>query len=325
MRLFLLSLLLLTTGLLTACSTGDDDDSSTPPANDDDASDDDDAAPAAPTVDSNIANDDNGVLATTPLVLTFSEPMSTASVEAAWVSDSLPANELTFNWNATGTILTVDMSGHIQYPNGGIDVDYMGYGFEIEASASSEAGEALEAPFSLNFNSARDITMALARFDDGTGSYNGSATGVDIRVGDSPDNGTWRGFLTIDLAELPAIVELTSASLFIRQSDVTGHPYVDLGDLLIDHMAPIEEISLSHYNGTAEAELGVFSDSDAQANPGGDRSIDVTASLQTDLDAGNVLSSYRFGFETAQDGESDDDYSILDRTSSRLDVRVLAE
>lgn len=146
-----------------------------------------------------------------------------------------------------------------------------------------------------------------------------------MRVGDGQSNETWRGFVTIDLAALPTLVELTSASFFIRQTDITGHPYTDLGDVLIEHMAPLTAIDLSAFNGVAQSELGVFSDSDAQANPGGDRSIDVTAALQVDLDAGSALTSFRLGFEIAQDLESDDDYSIFDRTSTHLDVQFLAE
>ncbi len=277
-----------------------------------------------PTVMVSPSDGQRGVLKDTPLILTFSEPMDTASVEAAWTSTSLPKESMAFSWNSANTILTVDASEVVDYPAGGIDVDRYDYDLVVDTSARSAAGVALDNRFTSSFASARAVTMQLVRVDAGTGGHNGSAYGTDIRVGDTASNGTWRGFITIDLATLPAVVQLTDASLFVRQTDVVGHPYVDLGNIRLLHLDPITDaIDFNDFSGSAAA-LGVFSDSDAQANPGGDRSLDVKSAVEADLAAGATVSSYRLEFDVAQEG-NDIDHAIFDRTSVRLDVRVLAE
>src|SRR5690606_6136348 len=77
-----------------------------------------DAAPAALTVEVSPSEGQKGVLTDQPLILTFSKPMNTASVEAAWSSESLPAADMQFSWNTTKTILSVNASAVLEYPAG---------------------------------------------------------------------------------------------------------------------------------------------------------------------------------------------------------------
>jgi hypothetical protein len=284
-----------------------------------------DAVPAAPVVMVSPADGERGVRVTDPIVLTFSEPMNTASVEAAWTSTSLPLDMLQLDWNPTGTILILDASAVLEYPAGDENVDVYSYEFTLEASAVDLDGDALSAPVQVSFNTARDVTMQLARIAATTGSHDGNAVGADIRVGDTQSNGTWQGFITVDLSALPEVVELTSASLFARQTDVVGLPYTDLGDLQLVQLAPLIAIDAAAYSAAPVAELGVFSDSTAIASPGGDRSLDVTAAIAADLADGSPVSSFRLQFDDAHDQGTDDDHVIFDPTSVRLDVRVLAE
>src|SRR5690242_19957747 len=93
---------------LVACGGGDDGE----------AGDRADAADPAPTVTVSPSEGQQGVLVDQPLILTFSKPMNTASVEAAWSSSSLPAADLEFSWNTSSTILTVDASAVLAYPAG---------------------------------------------------------------------------------------------------------------------------------------------------------------------------------------------------------------
>ncbi len=283
-----------------------------------------DAASPAPKVASSPSDGDVGVLIDQPIILTFSEPMNIASVEAAWTSASLPRDQVTFSWNGDNTILTVDASAVLEYPAGGPNVDHFDYDIELDATASDAEGDELDAPFFASFKTARDVTMQLARVDATTGAFDGNATLTDIRIGDTSFNGTYIGFITIDLAELPPVVELTSASMFARQTDVVGTPYTDLGQVDIAHMAPMSQIDFAAYTAVELSET-LFSNSTAIANPGGNRSADVTDAIATDLGAGHTVSSFRLRFTDAQDLENDEDHVIFDRTSVRLDVRLLAE
>jgi hypothetical protein len=284
-----------------------------------------DAASNAPVVSSSPSEGERGVLVDQSLILTFSKAMNTASVEAAWSSTSLPASDLNFSWNAANTILSIDASAVLEYPAGDENVDRFGYTITLDDTAEAADGNALDAAFNTSFETARDVTMQLARVVATTGGFDGNGVTTDIRVGDTPANGTYRGFISIDLSTLPTVVQFTTASVFARQTDVVATPYIDLGDLLLEHLSAIAAIDQAAYTASPLAEVGVFSNSTAVANPGGDRSLDVRDEIAADYAASNSSSTFRLDFATAQDLENDDDHVIFDPTSVRLDVRLLAE
>lgn len=281
-------------------------------------------APDAPTIQVSPSNGAKGVKVDAPIVLTFSEPMNAASVEAAWSSTSLPAQDLAFSWNAENTILTIDASSVLQYPEGGIDVDTFDYDFTIDASANDAEGDALEGPFTSSFATARDITMVLDTVFGGTGTFDGTSKLVPVRVGDTVDNGTHRGFLTFDLSVLPAnIVELTEVTLFARQDSVGGTPYQDLGTVQLSQIAPTTELDITAHTAAPRSELGVFSDADTTGDPDGDRTANVLAEVAADLSDGASVSTFRLEFTTAQDLGNDEDYVAFQEP--RIDVRLLAQ
>ncbi len=308
---------------LSACAGGDDGLSVGPDAGDDTA----DAADDALTVTVSPSEGAQGVRIDQPLVLSFSKPMNTASVEAAWTSESLPAAQMEFAWNTAGTILTVDASAVLAYPAGGLNVDRFGYVIELDASAEAADGEPL-ADISVAFETARDITVqipATLTVLDRSGSFDGAVTTTVLRVGDSSTNASWRTFLTFDLDTLPAgddFVDWTSANLVARQASVSGTPYADLGSITVGRVSPVTAIDSVSYAATAYDIVG-FSLSAAVGIPDGDRTASVLDAIEADHAAARAETTLRLEFGTAQDGENDEDVAIFE--TPRLDLRFLAK
>ena len=109
-----------------------------------------------------------------------------------------------------------------------------------------------------------------------------------------------RQFFSFDLSALPAGASVVSATLRIFQSGTSGTPYVTHGSVLVDHMAYGGSLVAGHYDDVPLAALGVFS-SDPTAEY---KTIDVTASVQADLEAARARSQYRLRFS---DMDSDND------------------
>lgn len=284
-----------------------------------------DSGPVAPTVTITPADGAKGVRKTDSIVLTFSQQMDEPSVEAAWSSTSLPKSSMNFSWNGDATVLTVDASAVLDYPKGDNTVDPYTYEIDLDATAAAWDGTTLEAAVTSSFDTAREVTMPIGRLAAATGSYDGGAMGSDIRVGDTPSNGTWRGFITADLSALPPVVAIIDAQLGARQTDVVGTPYTDLGDIELVQISPATSLDATAYTGAVRSDIGVFSNSTSVGNPDGDRSLDITDELSADLADGASVSTYRLDFATAQDLGNDDDHVIFDPTSVAFSVHLLAE
>jgi hypothetical protein len=312
-------------GLITlvACGGGGDSASMGPDAGGAGA----DAASTALTVDVSPSEGQKGVLVDQPLILTFSKPMNTASVEAAWSSASLPAAEMQFSWNTAKTVLSINAAAVLEYPAGGLNVDTYGYEIKLDASAQAVDGEALAAPLTSTFDTARDITVSIPAtltVNDGTGSFNGTVSTTVLRVGDTTTNAAWRTFVTFPLTSLPQgadIVKWTTASLYGRQASIEGTPYADLGSITAGSLA-MTSIDVIAHTSVVTNVVG-FSLSATVGNPAGDRTANVMTAVKADHDAARTRSSFRLEFTTAQDTESDDDVAILE--NPRLDLRFLAK
>jgi hypothetical protein len=165
---------------------------------------------------------------------------------------------------------------------------------------------------------------ATLTVNDGTGSFDGTASTTVLRVGDTATNATWRAFVTFPLARLPQgsdIVQWTSASLYARQSSLDGTPYTDLRSITASSLAITAIDATSHTSVVTNAVS--FSESAAIGNPGGDRTASVKAAIEADHDAARTKATFRLDFSTAQDTNGDDDVAIFE--SPRLDLRFLAK
>ncbi len=291
---------------------------------------------AGPTVNTTPANGAKGVKIDAPVVISFSKPMNTASVEGAYTSDSLPKDQISVVWSANNTVATIDASALMKYGDGGINGGTFGYGFTIADTAEDADGNRLSAPVTVNWDTARDITVTITggqgtpdkdEIGAATGTFYGNSEPLSklayVAAGDGDSNEIYIGFVTMALGSLPpAIVEVVSAEFKVEQNSATASVYKDLGKLMIQHVNPLTEApKYTDYSGTARAEQ-VFSD-DATAGAGQFRTAEVADWVKADLDAGAANISFRFAFVTGQDGDNSAETAVLQDRA--LKVRVLAE
>jgi hypothetical protein len=260
----------------------------------------------------------NGVIGVTKdssIVITFSEAMDKTRTEQAFSSTTLPG--FSFSWNEDGTVLTVVPSSDLLYSFEG-----KVYSFSLSAGATDLSGNALQgAPISSSFTTLRQITVFLdsvapadgsLRDEDGAINPPASCAGESICVGDSGingplDNSTYLGFLSFDLSSLPeALTEITAASLRITQTNTTGAPYTDLGDLLWDHVF-YDVLDANDAGTPALAVSGQLLSADAGNST---KTTDATSAVQNDWSnraERGKRSQYRLRFaeETDNDGSTD--------------------
>jgi hypothetical protein len=255
-----------------------------------------------------------GVTKDSNIVITFSEAMDKVRTEQAFQSADIPG--FSFSWNEDGTVLTVDPSSDLVYTFSGNT-----YSFSLNAGATDVAGNALQdAPVGSSFamlvlNQLDLYSVASAdgslRDTDGAINPNASCAGEAICVGDSGingelDNSSYLGFLSFDFSDLPeTLIEIVEAQLSVRQTDTTGSPYTDLGDLLWDHV--FYDVLDADDFAIAAIASGQILSTDATNNT---KTTDVTSAVQDDWDKrterGN-RSQYRLRFteETDNDGSTD--------------------
>lgn len=187
------------------------------------------AAPdtTAPTlVSSNPAAGANGVILSTNISLTFSEPMDKASAQVAF-SVTLPPNVTgAFSWSADGKTMTFNPANN--FLHGQIAT------WRITTGAKDLAGNALANQISRGFELRKLGTVVL----DSVAALDGYATNAssvvassgNLLVGDSNTNLGYRSFLSFDLSTIPAnAIGLTRADLFVFLSGWQGNPRSTLG------------------------------------------------------------------------------------------------
>lgn len=331
-------ILLCLLGGLTMVGCGDDDD---PPPTEDastmDADTDSSVPGGAPTVNTTPANGDKGVKIDDPIVISFSEPMNTASVEGAYSSDSIPKDMISFVWSANNTVLTIDASEIMMYGDGGINGATFGYGFTIADTAEDAQGDNLAAPVTVSWDTARDITVTIlggtgiAENDEvgaATGTFFGNTADLNklgqVQAGDGDNNEIYKAFVTMKLSPLPpAIVEVRSAVFKVEQNSADASAYTDLGDLMIQHIAPLTAAPMfTDYSGSPLAELLLSDDPTAGANEF--RTADITDWVQKEVTDESANISLRIEFSpNGQDGDNTQETAVLQSRS--ITVNVLAE
>ena len=254
--------------LLAAAGTGCADD---PAAGGPDIDPDDTTAPAVTSTQP--AASASGVPENEKIHVTFSEPMDQASVEAAYTSTDLPAEQVTFAWNPAGTVLTITPASPLEYAEGtGTDPETVTpktYTITIGAGASDLAGNTLAAPMELSFATRRRL-LALFGLDTDLTCVtlaNDSYTGTEIMVGDHMNGATYRSYLTFDLSTLPADAAIEKAQFQGRQHLTEGAPY-SMGPINVQHLT---------YPSTA---VGTLNATLTMSVPG-NLSVDATQEIKT--------------------------------------------
>lgn len=274
------------------------------------------------------ADGDKGVPADAAIVITFSEPMDRASVEAAYASQHLPADAVTMSWNDAGDTLTITPKQPLALAEGiGNDpsiTEATRYELWVDEVATDLAGNELTGQLQLGFTTQKRMTTTLAydpdltRYRSSTGGL--SAVGADLRIGDNAAL-AYRGFVTFDLSTLPDGIEIEGAALRVRQVSVIGTPF-DLGVVNATHII-YAAVNSTAWNAAALGSMGALTSTEAL----GPRSLGVAAALAEDYTervARLNRTQYRLEFPTATTGDGDQDNLDLAVATFEMPVTYLA-
>jgi hypothetical protein len=131
------------------------------------------------------------------------------------------------------------------------------------------------------------------RSDGNSGTMGGPAITGDLDAG-APAIG-FRQFYSFDLSPLPAGSTVTSATLQLFQAAVGGTPYLDLGNVIVDHVDYGGALTGAAYGATALASnVGIISSDVTIAS----KTLVVTARVQADVAAVRTRSQFRVRFST---------------------------
>jgi hypothetical protein len=290
--------------------------------------------------DSAREGDDARVLRTTPadgalgirrdaqLVIQFSQPMSTASVEAAYRSSALPSTQVSFAWNERRTVLTLTPTSPLEYAAGAAEADgsvsflAKSYDFGFRAGASTLSGAALP-ELGFGFRTLRQVSFSVPADPELTGTWtDGEGEGIHncarnvkapyaptVCVGDDPNNVRYDGFLSFDLSRFPAAVAAFSSARLLASARVYGSPEL-LGESCLAHVR-FDLLGQAALSTQSLSVLGPFyAGSDLPSDTLVLLSQDLTASVADDYtnrDARAGHSQYRLSFaQVAANGDWDD-------------------
>jgi hypothetical protein len=270
------------------------------------------------------------VLATTDIVITFSEPMNVVATQAAFQSSSL--GSVVMMWNDDETELTVNPNDDLEYATGNDlnAVQPLEYGFSIGTAASDKAGNPLAAAVTSTFFTLRQITTELQNDAARTGALGGdgvltTGAGGDPVAGDHADNLQRKGFLSFSLADLPSsIVSVASATVSARQYLTLGDPFAasptGLGALHINHVA-FSALDINAFSAVPLLQIGIFSDNATD----GTRTMDVTDAVAGDLEETRSHSQFRLEFLQPTNNNGATDRARFDLPSLALSIVYLVE
>lgn len=148
-------------------------------------------------------------------------------------------------------------------------------------------------------------TAALDGFAGGNGAI-GTASTLTL-TGDisSVTNNGFRQFFSFDVSGIPAGSSIVSATLRLHQTAVSGNPYTDLGDVVVDHMDYGLSLDPGDYAAAPlAANIGTLSTDDDFVY----KQLAVASQVRADIMAPRVRSQFRLRFSTADysnDGQSD--------------------
>jgi hypothetical protein len=262
------------------------------------------------------ANDDVAVRPDASIVISFNQPMDPTTVEAAYASDELPANAVTFEWDAAKTVLTVVPSAPLGYAEV--------YSISLATTARALGGGELAAPWNLTFKTAQHGQVvfapqeALSGYWRSSGSM-GQCSSYDLCIGDGQGNDQYRSFLSFDISTLPAtLVDIVSAELVYPCSNTSGAPFT-MAPLIFESVQ-YSAVGSTAFSATALSQAGSFS---TQATS---FTVDVTSQVADDYEARvarSGRSQYRVGFSTTSDNDSFPDVCLGYNSGVSLTVEYL--
>ncbi len=283
-------------------------------------------------------NGATGIRSDTNVTVTFSEPMKKLETQSAYQSavTGLKAADVTFDWNANGTVLTVKPNAPLTYSSGTdpSTVIAQTYSFNLSSIATDLAGNVLTGIGS-SFKTLRQISATVYSSGalDGHVYSDGAISNltINILVGDNESNLGARGLLSFDLSSLPDAVlsgNLLTAKLFIEKGNMFGSPFVKLkalcnttfcppstGSVGVDHVSYGATLTAGAYSTPSLAKLP---DLDTPAfntsgpvgffettTPDNTKNLDALEAVRNDWDnraARGKRSQFRLSFQRDTDG-----------------------
>jgi Bacterial Ig-like domain len=295
------------------------------------------AAPEGPSIIS-VSPEDGaiGIASDANIVIRFSEPMDREATEAAYQSENVPSDSVSFLWNEASTELTVVPDAPLEYATGSDPglVEARRVNFFVSSSAADAEGRHLAEPFESSFSLLRQIELSLFavqdrdlsgsfRSNDTYGSAQCARAQINLCVGDSRVDGQneqYKGFISFELVDVPAPlpdeIQDLSAVLSMQITAVSGNPG-GLGNLVLEH-ASFDVIGAEAFAAPALDEL-------ARIDVGGAGSTlraDVSTAFMADrLERG--LTQYRLHFEDDTDGDTTSDTLLSAWDTQTIDVSYL--
>ncbi len=284
-----------------------------------------------------------GVESNAEILIRFSEPMATSSIEAAYQSPDLPAPLLTFIWNEAGTELTVKPTAPLVYQAGTAEsdgaLDFLPktyhYGF---AKLTSRAASSSSSGDSFSFSTLRQVSADLPADSSRTGNWTtGEGEGIHnclrdaespyvptVCVGDDPNNVRYVGFVSFDLSGLPAAIASFSSASLTATGLTYGSPN-ELGPSLFEHVE-FGALDAAGLNAPALANLGAFYGNTALTS-GSHLALlkDVTSAVSQDYadrQSDGRFTQYRLSFASIEPDGIWDDVEFV-TSSIRLSLTYL--
>jgi hypothetical protein len=163
-----------------------------------------------------------------------------------------------------------------------------------------------------------ESTAALDGYVTASGAVLAGEAGMS--AGDSSGNNSARMFVSFPLDAIPAGSEIQGAVLELRQIEVRGTPYADLGPLLVDHMDFGARLDAGDYGAAALSAAFAEVSSDVALEP---RTLDVKREVEADLTARRARSQFRLRFDVATDNDGKPDFARYTTHESAPDRPVL--
>jgi hypothetical protein len=275
-----------------------------------------------------------GVRSDTSIVIRFSTPMDREITRAAYQSEAVPSDSVTFIWNDESTELTIVPNEPLEYSTGS-DPDEVAarrVSFFISASAADSEGRRLEQAFESSFSLLRRIELTALALQDrdlsgsfrsndsyGAGECGRAQTGMcvgDVRMG--LQNLRSKGFISFELPALPDEALEPTAILSLEITSLAGNPFAGLGGLVLEH-ASFDEIDLDAFSDDALDEMGLIADS---GGTGSVVSADVSSAVLTD-GLERDITQYRLSFQSATDGDRASDTLVSTWDTQTLEISYL--
>jgi hypothetical protein len=269
-----------------------------------------------------------GVDKDTNIVITFSEAMNEAVTEASFQSDNAGLNDVTFAWDETSTVLTIDPRASLEYT-----APRKQYNFSLEGTASDLTGNPLAGESSFIFFTLQQSnkTMPAVLSLEGSLRRRSDTATKDITkdpklfVGDNENDieggsFTDHSFLTFDLSTLRSNVaneDVLSARLSVSEIGLKGTPFDELGTLQLEHVVYGSSLEASDFDAEVLSLISSFVATDNVA--GTFSTLDsesLLAAVREDRELTERGKRGQFRLRFQFDGSSDDRIDAIQFASS---------